>query len=132
MTISILLAFVSASILIFLFYRHLGEIKGLPAEEIERKIREGESPFHEIEEKIFTPARTWFSRHLPLAALKTSEIAVKETRRVLLRLASGLGEIHDYLRGRKIHLNGERKSAYWSEIHEKVRNSRKGAEKTPE
>lgn len=128
----ILLMLTSTSVLIFLFFRHLGEIKALSTEELEKKIAEELSPFHEIEEKIFYPTKIWLGRHLPLAILKTGEVAVKETRHVLLRLASGLGGIHDYLRGRKIYLNSVRKSTYWSAIHEEIKNGGSGDKKMPE
>lgn len=128
----ILLMLASTSVLIFLFFRHLGEIKALSAEELEKKIAEELSPFHEIEEKIFYPTKIWLGRHLPLAILKTGEVAVKETRHILLRLAGSLGGVHDYLRGRKISLNIGRKSAYWTEIHGDIKNGGSDNKKTPE
>lgn len=132
MTFFILLMFASASVLVYLFFRHLGGIKDLSAEELKRKIAESSSPFHEVEEKIFVPAKIWFSRQLPFFAVKAGEFAVKEARRTLLRLAGSLGGVHDYLRGRKISLNIGRKSAYWTEIHEDVKNSGNENKKAPE
>lgn len=128
----ILLMFASVSVLIYLFFRHLREIKDLPAEELEKKIIDELSPFHEAEEKIIIPAKIWFSRHLPFFAVKAGELAVKEARRALLRLAGSLGGVHDYLRGRKISLNIGRKSAYWTEIHKDIKNGGSDNKKTPE
>ena len=126
MIISISVFVASAVVLAVLFFRHLTTIRALSNEEIERKIKEQPSPFQEIEEKIFAPAGLWFSRHLPLFVLKTGEVSVSEIRRFLLRLAGALGGIHDYLRGRKISLSNSRKSAYWNEIHDVVKNGNNG------
>lgn len=132
MTFFILLTLISSSVLVFLFSRHLAEIKKLEIEEIERKIREQPSPFHEIEERAIIPAKIWFSRQLPFFAVKAGEFAVKETRRALLRLASSLGGVHDYLRGRKIYLSAGRKSAYWTEIQDEIKSGGSNDKKTPE
>ena len=132
MILSISILLLSTAVLVIMFSRHLVPIRVLSREEVERKIQEEPSPFHEIEEKFFAPAGLWFSRHLPLFVLKTGEISVNKIRRFLLRLYGALGGVHDYLRGRKISLSNSRKSAYWNEIHNVVKNgnNRNGDKKT--
>ena len=126
MIISAFILVLSVTVLAVLFTKHLALIRTLSEEEVEQKVKNQPSPFQEIEEKIFAPVSLWFSRHLPFFVLKTGETFVNEIRHFLLRLAGALGGVHDYLRGRKISLSNSRKSAYWNEIHDVVKNGHNG------
>lgn len=122
------IVFLSLAAIVVLFQRHIGGVGALSEAELDEKIKLGPSPFIDIEEKVLRPAGFWFSRHLPFFLMRTVELAVREVRRTLLKIAVSLGGVHDYLRGRNISLNNSRKSAYWNEIHNDVKNGNNGSD----